>query len=357
MLVDGENFFPRFVAQVGAADESIRLQTYIFDNDDFAVEIGDLLKRRSREGVDVRVLLDGLGTIGGTMSNSATQPTEHDPPESVRLFLESDSQVVVRQKPNPWFTGDHVKSTVIDDRLAFVGGMNIGREYRHDWHDLMVEIRGPVVRGIAQEFDAAWAHAGMLGDLGYVIARNRNTPAIEGEGEGEMMLRLLLTEPGNYEIFNAQREAIRRARNHIYIQNAYFTDDRLLRELVMARRRGVDVRVIIPLETDHGPIDRSNVLAANLMLSQGIRVYIYPGFSHVKAAIYDGWVCLGSANFDRWSLRLNRELNIASSAPALAQQLRERLFEPDFAASPELTEPFPEHWLDHLAEIVADYIF
>ena len=355
VLVDGENFFPRFADQVAAADESIRLQTYIFDNDDFAVEIGDLLKRRSRDGVDVRVLLDGLGTIGGTMSNSVTQPTDHEPPESVRLFLESDSNVVVRQKPNPWFTGDHVKSTIIDDRLAFVGGMNIGREYRHDWHDLMVESRGPVVRDIAQEFDAAWAHAGLLGDLGYVIARNRNTPVIEGEGE--LRLRLLLTEPGNYEIFNAQREAIRRARNHIYIQNAYFTDDRLLRELVMARRRGVDVRVIIPLETDHGPIDRSNVLAANLMLSQGIRVYIYPGFSHVKAAIYDGWVCLGSANFDRWSLRLNRELNIASSAPALAQQLRERLFEPDFAVSPELTEPFPEHWLDHLAEIVADYIF
>ena len=93
------------------------------------------------------------------------------------------------------------------------------------------------------------------------------------------------------------------------------------------------------------------------MLDNGIRVYIYPGFSHVKAAIYDGWACLGSANFDRLSLRLNRELNIASSEPALARQVIERLFEPDFRASPELTERIPERWVDHLVEIVGDYIY
>ena len=117
------------------------------------------------------------------------------------------------------------------------------------------------------------------------------------------------------------------------------------------------MRVVIPMETDHGPITRSNVLAANLMLENGIRVYIYPGFSHVKAAIYDGWSCVGSANFDRLSFRVNRELNIASSHPEVARQLRERLFETDFRNSPELTEPVPERWVDHLVEIVGDYLY
>jgi phosphatidylserine/phosphatidylglycerophosphate/cardiolipin synthase-like enzyme len=111
------------------------------------------------------------------------------------------------------------------------------------------------------------------------------------------------------------------------------------------------------METDHGPITRSNVLAVNVMLDNGIRVYIYPGFSHVKAAIYDGWACVGSANFDRFSLRLNRELNIASSDPALSGQLMERLFEPDFELSPELIERIPERWVDHLVEIVGDYLY
>jgi cardiolipin synthase len=198
-------------------------------------------------------------------------------------------------------------------------------------------------------------HSGPLGDLGYVISQA--APTIKPTRDVGHSLRVLLTAPGNSEIYNAQLEAIQRAQRYIYIQNAYFTDDRLLRELVMARRRGVDVRVIIPMETDHGPITRSNVLAANVMLKHGIRVYIYPGFSHVKAAIYDGWVCVGSANFDRLSLRLNRELNIASSDPTVAGQLLERLFVPDFLGSPELTEPIPERWIDHLVEIVSDYIY
>jgi phosphatidylserine/phosphatidylglycerophosphate/cardiolipin synthase-like enzyme len=355
VLVDGETYFTRFIDAVDAASDSIQLQAYIFDNDDYAMTIGELLKRRSNEGVEVRVLLDGLGTISGTMADSPSLPEQYVPPASVRQFLESDSRVDVRQKSNPWFTGDHVKSTLIDHRIAFVGGMNIGREYRYDWHDMMMEIRGPLVDIIDREFHLAWGHAGPLGDLGYIIAQTSPLPK-DREGEG-YPLRVLLTEPGNYEIYNAQLAAIRRAQSYIYIQNAYFTDDSLLRELVLARRRGVDVRIVIPLESDHGAIGRSNVLAANLMLKHGIRVYLYPGFSHVKAAVYDGWACAGSANFDRWSLRLNRELNLASSAPEFSAQLLERVFEPDFRLSPELTEPVPERWIDHVVETFADYIY
>ncbi len=355
VLVDGSAFFTRLIDRVGSARQSVHLQTYIFDNDDYALKIGDLLKRRSNEGIEVKVLLDGLGTISGTMSDSPTLPDEHLPPASVRRYLEADSKVNVRQKSNPWFTGDHVKATLIDRETAFVGGMNIGREYRYDWHDLMAEIRGPLVDIIDREFHLAWGHAGPFGDLGYLVALSR--PRSKPDDVEGYPMRLLLTGPGNYEIFNAQVAAIRRAQSYIYIQNAYFTDDSLLRELVLARRRGVDVRVVIPMETDHGPINRSNVLAVNLMLEHGIRVYLYPGFSHVKAAIYDGWVCFGSANFDRLSLRINRELNVASSAPEVSQQLLERLFEPDFRVSPELTEPIPERWIDHLVEIIGDYVY
>ena len=355
LLVDGEEFFTELIDSLTTARESVQLQTYIFDNDDYATSVAELLRRRSAEGIDVRVLLDGLGTITGTMTDSETLPEQHAPPVSVRRFLESGSDLRVRQKDNPWFTGDHVKSIVVDREVAYVGGMNIGREYRFDWHDLMLKLKGPVVDDIAREFDVAWSHAGPLGDLGYVIEQFR--PRQRNDSEAGYPLRLLLSSPGNYEIFKAQLEAIRRARRYIYVQNAYFTDDRLLRELVLARRRGVDVRVIMPMETDHGPITRSNVLAANLMLEHGIRVYIFPGFSHVKAAIYDGWVCAGSANFDRLSLRINRELNIASSHPAIAQQFIERLFEPDFLASPELTQPIPQRWVDHLVEIVGDYLY
>jgi cardiolipin synthase len=354
-LVDGRAFFTRFIDAVTSAESSISLRTYIFDNDDYAVRIGELLKRRSSEGIEVRILLDGLGTIVSTIEKQPTLPKNYQGPSSVRRFLERDSQVEVRQASNPWLTGDHVKTAIIDGRLAFTGGMNIAREYRYDWHDLMIELRGPIVDELQYEFEKAWAHAGLFGDLNYVVARLGPRP--DNAGESGHPVRVLFTRPGDHEIFRAQREAIRSAQRYIYVQNAYFTDDAMLYELASARRRGVDVRVIMPLVTDRGPITRNNALAANAMLEHGIRVFIYPGMSHIKAAVFDGWACIGSANWDRWSFRINKELNIATSEPAAVAQLERRLFEPDFANSVELVEPFPERWTDHLLEVAGDYIF
>ena len=86
-------------------------------------------------------------------------------------------------------------------------------------------------------------------------------------------------------------------------------------------------------------------------------MFIYPGMSHIKAAVFDGWACLGSANLDRWSLKLNKELNIATSEPGPVRRLEEELFDVDFARSVELTEPFPERWSDYLIEMIGDYVF
>jgi cardiolipin synthase len=354
-LVDGEEFFVRFIDSISTAKKSVDIRTYIFDNDDYAEKIGNLLRRRAGEGIDTRVLLDGLGTIVATGADDASLPQQYIAPESVRLFLEEGSDVDVRQSRNPWLVaGDHVKTTIVDGTVAFAGGMNIGREYRYVWHDLMMELRGPVVDELSNEFNKAWAHAGMFGDAGYALQRLKPNPEV-AEDVG-YPIRLLHTRPGVAEIFLAQREAIRNARKYIYIENAYLTDDAMLYELAKARRRGVDVRVILPLVGNHGPVNKSNALAANAMLEHGIRVFLYPGMSHVKAAIFDGWACLGSANWDKLSFRTNKELNIATSHPEYVQGLFERVFEPDFEKSIELTEPFPERWSDHLAEIVADYV-
>jgi cardiolipin synthase len=170
-------------------------------------------------------------------------------------------------------------------------------------------------------------------------------------------VRLLHTKPGRDEIYQLHKEAALRARRYIYIENAYFIDDALLCSLIVARRRGVDLRVIITLETDRGLISRNIILAANTMLAQRTRVYIYPGFSHTKAAIFDGWASMGSANLDRLSLHINREINIATSEPSALQALTESLSEPDFARSTELTEPLPQHWTDHIIEMFGDCVF
>jgi cardiolipin synthase len=354
-LIDGEKFFTRLIDKASSAASSISLRTYIFDNDDYAEKIGELLKRRSNEGVDVKVLLDGLGTIISTVEKQETLPEDYEGVSSVRQFLENNSQVDVRQTLNPWLTGDHVKTIIIDKTTAFTGGMNIAREYRYDWHDMMMELHGPVVDVLQEEFDAAWAHAGFFGEINYFLHQFRRKP--RNADDIGYPVRVLFTRIGNPEIFNAQRMAIRNAKRFIYVENAYFTDDAMLFELAKARRRGVDVRVIVPLVTDRGPITRNNVLAANAMLQHGIRVYVYPGMSHVKAAVFDGWACLGTANWDRLSFRINKELNIATSHPEAVEQLKTQLFETDFERSVEITEPFPERWSDHLLEILGDYIF
>jgi cardiolipin synthase len=354
-LIDGEEFFTRFIEALTAAQESVLVRTYIFDNDDFAERIGGLLRRRSAEGVDIKVLLDGLGTIVATGTDPDSLPDDYVPPESVRLFLERDSDIDVRQVRNPWLVaGDHVKTTIVDNEIAFTGGMNIGREYRYSWHDMMMELRGPVVDVLAREFDDAWAHAGPMGDFGYFFHK-LNKRNIRTDDEGNP-LRVLLTRPGDAQIFRAQREAIRNAQRYIYVENAYFTDDAMLYELAVARRRGVDVRVILPLVSNHGPMNKSNALAANAMLEHGIRVFLYPGMSHIKAAVFDGWACLGSANWDNLSFHTNKELNIATSHPDAVDELLQRLFTTDFGQSVELTEPFPERWSDHLTEILVDYL-
>ena len=92
------------------------------------------------------------------------------------------------------------------------------------------------------------------------------------------------------------------------------------------------------------------------MLRNGIRVYQYPGMSHVKAAIFDGWACVGSANFDKLSFQVNRELNLATSYPPVVNDLLERLFIPDLARSTEIREPLATTMQAHLWELVADEV-
>ncbi len=352
LLVDGEAFFSRLIAEIASARESIEIRTYIFDNDDFAVAIADLLRWRSRE-IRVTVMADGLGTIGGTLATADSQPADYVVPASMRTYLEEGSGVRLQILGNTWFMGDHTKTYIFDQRVAFLGGMNIGREYRYDWHDIMVELTGPVVDELASAGEQA-AREDRLGDLALLSPRARRArPADATRGA---QLRLLRTRPHDAQIYRAQLEAIRRAQRHIFVQNAYLGDDTVIYELAKARRRGVDVRVILPARPDSELVRRSNALAINTLRRFGVRVYLYPGMSHVKAAIYDGWACFGTANFDRLSLRINKEVNVATSDPGIVESLRAKVFEVDFARSREVVDDEPTAASDHVYERIVDIL-
>jgi cardiolipin synthase len=350
-LIGGEAFFTDLVQALQDARESVSIRLFIFDNDDYAMRIADLLKRRSRE-VRVRVLIDALGSLGA--GQGAPEGAATGRAYSIVSYLRADSSVEVREVPNPWLVSDHTKTILVDRRLAYLGGMNIGHEYRHEWHDMMVALEGPIVGRLQQDFDLAWAYAGFGGDLAYLGALGaRERFAGVAERADYVDLRPLYTRTLDPQVLRAQLAAIRRARSAIWVEQPYVLDDSLIGALIDARARGVDVRLIVPTRGDSRFMNSANLLAASALVRNGVRVYVYPGMTHVKAALYDGWACLGSANFDKLSLRVNRETNIATSAPAFVDRLRRELFEADFARSREIVEPPAAGWGTYITAYVA----
>jgi cardiolipin synthase len=222
---------------------------------------------------------------------------------------------------------------------------------------MMIELNGPVVGRLERGFRLAWAHAGPLGDFAYAWGWlfDRSSPR-KNVISNAFDIRPLRTATGRREIHAAQLEAMERARRFIYIETPYFQDDRSLRALIRARQRGVDVRVIFPAVNDSGVMQANNQLVAGDLVRNGVRVYAYPGMTHVKAAIYDGWACVGSANFDKMSLRVGQELDVGFSDAATVGELKEKLFEKDFGRSHEITQPGATSWFDSFVRAFTDQL-
>jgi cardiolipin synthase A/B len=351
LIVGGEAFYGRLEEAIDGAQERIDWQTYIFDNDDVAQGLAERLRKRA-DDVDVRLIFDGLGTYLAQMVAPDSLPSEHQPIRNLSSFLAKDTNIKLRTLPNVWLAGSHVKNYMFDRRIAFVGGMNIGREYRYDWHDMMLRLEGEAVGRLLEIYEETWHLNGYAGEFARLFPREKHEAVYDDPGD--VPLRFLHTRPADAQIYKAQLEAIRRSKKSISIENAYFSDDRIIYELCKARLRGVDVRVIMPAKVNHQLMERSNRIAINTLLRYGGRVFLYPKFSHVKAAVYDGWACLGTANFDKLSLQINRELNVGTSHPETVKHILETLFEADIRVSTEVTEPIPLDFEDHLWELIAD---
>ena len=128
-FVDGDEYFGRLMESIENASESVDIRTYIFDNDDFAVAMAVALRKRSID-IRVRVMVDSIGNMLAAQADPDSLPDDHQHPLSMSRYRKMESDIKVRNMTNPWFTGDHTKTTIIDKKTAYVGGMNIGREYR-----------------------------------------------------------------------------------------------------------------------------------------------------------------------------------------------------------------------------------
>ncbi|WP_424245257.1 phosphatidylserine/phosphatidylglycerophosphate/cardiolipin synthase-like enzyme [Elusimicrobium posterum] len=350
MLIDGEEFFSHFQATAAAAQEDINIRLYVFATDPYTLGLADMLKRKSKEGVKVKVLLDELNTVmNWSRTPQVIEGKEYKMP-SIKKYLKKGSKVKVRTHPNTWLNFAHTKVIVIDNKTAYTGGMNFGETYRYFWHDMMFALQGPVVDRLNDDFKQAWLFAGAGGDFtsGF-YAVTRTDDDYEGDTSSMADIRILYTTPGASEIMDAQVAAIKRAQNRIYLENPYFSDPKIINELIKARARGVDVRVILPSHNNVGIMYKNNLVKTNILLKNGIRVYMFKGMTHIKAGLFDDWASVGSANFDRYSLHINQEMNLGINDPTFIKELEEKLFTKDFENSNEVTEPFSIAWSSYLA--------
>ncbi|GAA5483487.1 cardiolipin synthase A [Haloferula sargassicola] len=356
LLIDGREFFHSLDRELAGARRSIDIQTFIFDNDDFAVDFARRLKKRS-EAVKVRVMYDDLGTsLSSAVAPDTPAPDDFEPPVTIAKILKSrPDPIEMRRTLNPWLVADHTKLYVFDDKIAFLGGMNIGREYRSEWHDMMVRVTGPATQVLTEDFDARWRSCRFPGKL---PGAGRVGDDVDPATNARRGLRILRTDvvDGRFEVLTAAVSAIRSAKKRVWMETPYFSSDSVQRELVAAARRGVDVRLVLPGTSDSRLMRLANGATAVDLIRAGGRAYIYPGMTHLKALVCDDWAMVGSANYDTLSMAINRELNIATAEPGFVGELSRRVFRRDFRESRTIKEEEVDAVMSRIAEAVADQL-
>lgn len=314
-LHNGDEAYPRMLAAIDAAVTSIGLSSYILRDDAAGGPIIDALIRAHRRGVAAQVLIDGIGS-GYFRSSAYRRLRQSGVP--VARFMHS---------PLPWkmpFLNlrSHKKILVIDSRVGFTGGLNIGREnlLRSDppdpVRDTHFAFHGPVVSQLADAFARDWQFVN--GDD--IPARDRSPGA---PGAGEAAARVVTSGPDQdlEKIELLALQAITCARRSVRIMTPYFLpDERLVTVLALAAMRGVEVDIIVPERSNHRYLDWGTRAHVGPLLTAGCRVwYNPPPFDHSKLMVVDGgWSLVGSSNWDMRSLRLNFELDVELYGSAFA---------------------------------------
>ena len=326
----GKDLYADMLAAIDGAEHSVRLETFIWKNDEVGQQFKDAVERAASRGVEVHLIIDQFANLVVPQS-----------------FYDFSDAIHVRWHPLFGPIGridhrnggrDHRKLLIVDGHVAFLGGYNIGSLYADKWRDTHARFTGPVVGEIDNAFVDQWN----ITPRGMFHQENRSNQ-LENSGEREWGtdVRIHKNTPrmAVYPIRNMYLEAIDKAASSIYLTQAYFVpDDDFLAALFMAARRGVDVRIIIPAESNHVLADWLSRGFYDELLADGIRIFLYQGaMVHAKTGTIDGiWSTIGTANLDRLSLLGNYEINAEITGEEVAQRMEE-IFEIDLANCVELT--------------------
>jgi cardiolipin synthase len=353
LLWKGRDSFQTIFDVLNTAEKFICLQFYIFKNDETGITLSKLLKRKSREGVNVYILYDHFGSLGT--------------PRSFWKDMRLAGIQIRASHPFKWTAPfhyvhrDHRKLMVIDSRKAFTGGLNIANEYSgfhlrrrsRGWRDTGILVEGPIVNELFDTFKKSWTTWGgekILFQETSEKVRNRiprngipALPIFVYSGKGRKRMRNLL------------RYSIDHAQTSILLTTAYFTPSRrLIEKLEAAVRRGVKVRLLVPGRSDVPAASYAGRAFFSRLLKSGIEIYTYLGeMLHAKTYLFDQrWSIIGSTNLDYQSLRYNDEGNIGILDLSLGSKMSE-IFEEDLRNSAQIDEktwrqrPFSEKIKEH----------
>jgi cardiolipin synthase len=307
ILRDSPEFYAALEARIKAATHHIHLEFYIWNPDETGARFLKLLSAAARRGVIVRMLLDGVGSHGF----SEDQLEEFQAAGGKFSWFQS-----LDPKRNRFFLNlrNHRKLQVVDGLSAFVGGMNIGREYEGldealgHWRDVQVEAQGAVVNELQDVFADDWFFA-----TGERIFEDPYFPRFDGDAR-----ELVHVIPGgpdrrNEPISKSIVSLLNEASKRVWIATGYFVpDDVVLTALELAASRGVDVRLLISEKNDHPFLVVVGRSYYGELLAAGVRIFEYTvGINHAKVMLADDlWSMVGSANLDYRSMRLNFEVNL-----------------------------------------------
>jgi cardiolipin synthase len=326
---DAATFYPSLIADMKSARHSIHLQYFIWSADSFTDRIKDVLVAKARDGVEVRLLYDPLGSRAHLS----------------RAYLEEMRAAGIRVAPtSPLYRvhtisyRNHRKITVIDGVIGYTGGMNIGQEHLDggegfdSWRDTQLRIVGESAALLQAVFTVDWYNA-MRENL--FLEAYFPSGATES-GTDDVPVQILTSGP------DSRWEAIRQlyfamiatAERHVFIQSPYFVVDATIAEaLKSAALAGIDVRVMLSAQASGNPVPEwaGNTFIADVV-NAGVRVFLYEkGYLHAKTISIDSKICsVGSANIDIRSFSINYEVNAVVYDAKLASEL-EQAFERDLA--------------------------
>jgi cardiolipin synthase len=336
ILENGDGIFPPMLEAIAAARKTVDFEAYIFWSGTVGTRFRDALAERAMHGVEVRILLDAVGSPGRKLKAA-----------DVEVLKRAGCRVEFFHSRQPWKVWvvnhrNHRRVLVVDGAVGFTGGAGFADEWSGNadspehWRETQVRVAGPAVRGLQRAFQENWSEV-----TGEALVGAEFFPEIPAAGS--MSAAVVPSSPlaaisGAGRVYAVSLAA---AAKEIWISNSYFLPDEETSGLMIdAVKRGVDVRIIVPSD-EHNDVPATKAAGRasfGPLLAGGVRIFEFqPTMFHLKTMVVDGiFSTVGSANFDDRSFHLNEEINVFVYDAGFAAQMRDR-YERDLTHCREYT--------------------